>query len=416
MARTEAAADRATLVAKQGRDNLAAASVIASHSLQHICTNGFYIILPAIYATLGLTPVTAGAMEAVRRISSGAATMGGGLLVDQLQHRRILILYLSLTTMGFGYLLVGLAPTYLLILLAMGLAGAAGSIWHPAAMSLLSQRYPERRGLLISLHRSSGNVGDTVGPIGVGALLGILAWQGILYSAFPIAIVLVLLLWLILRRVPGWQATQAQSSVQRPIREQLSALKKLFKGKGLVVLLLVAGVSGLDQGGLLLWLPLYLQETQGMDSIGQGIHVSLLTGVGIATGPLIGALSDRIGRRSVIVLVLASKTGVAVLMALVGSGLGLTLLVAIMGAFMFGVNALVQVAALDLAEGQRLEGSLIGLLWGNNALFVGAAPVLVGLLVASLGYPVLFWYIAAMNALAFLVSLMLPAMRGRATG
>ncbi|HEX9145744.1 MAG TPA: hypothetical protein VGA09_15830, partial [Candidatus Binatia bacterium] len=53
-------------------------------------------------------------------------------------------------------------------------------------------------------------------------------------------------------------------------------------------------------------------------------------------------------------------------------------------------------------------GSLIGLLWGNNAIFLGLAPVIVGVFMASFGYSTLFWYLAAVNGLGSVVALMLP--------
>ena len=133
---------------------LAAGGIITGHTLQHFYGQGFYVVLPVIYTWLGLTPVGVGIVGMVRQISSGVATMIGGFFIDKLQHRRILILYLSMLLMGLGYLLVGLSPSYLLILLSISLAGAAGSIWHPAALGLLSQRYPEHRGFLLALHRS----------------------------------------------------------------------------------------------------------------------------------------------------------------------------------------------------------------------------------------------------------------------
>ena len=91
----------------------------------------------------------------------------------------------------------------------------------------------------------------------------------------------------------------------------------------------------------------------------------------------------------------------------------LTILVGFMGAFLFALNPLVQAGALDLAEGKNLEGSMIGLLWGNNAAFGGLSPVLVGFLITSLGYGVLFWYIAAMSAVAGIFALFLLFTRGQ---
>ena len=99
-------------------------------------------------------------------------------------------------------------------------------------------------------------------------------------------------------------------------------------------------------------------------------------------------------------MVLMVQAGIAILMALAGSGIILTILVGFMGAFLFAMNPLVQAGALDVAEGKRLEGSMIGLLWGSNAAFNGVSPVLAGFLITSLGYGVLFWYIAVVKVVA----------------
>ncbi len=404
-------------VATQSKDNVSlwrrlsrhvsAGGIIVGHTLQHLYAQGFYVVLPVIYTSLGLSPVATGFIGTVRQVSSGATSMLGGFMIDRLQNWRALTLYLSLIVMGLGYLLVGMAPTYALIVLSGGLAGAAGSLWHPAAISLLSQQYPERRGLMMGLHRSTGNLGDMAGPLIVGALLVVMAWQKVLFGAFPVALIFAFLLWTVVRGGNAAQAKTVKPSDKSTTGQQLGAIKNLLKSKELILLLLVSGISGLGQGSLMLWLPMYLQETQHLGSLAIGFHVGLLSSVGIASGPLLGILSDRLGRKKVIFIVLMAKAIIATSMAIVGGGLGLTILIGLMGAFMFALNPLVQAGALDIAEGKRLEGSMIGLLWGNNALFGGVSPTLVGFLVSSVGYGVLFWYVAGMSSIAGIFALFL---------
>ncbi len=390
------------------RDHVAAGAVITSHTLQHLYGHAFWVILPTIYAALGLNPITAGLIGTVRQVGSGVSSTVGGFLVDRLQHRRLLILYLSLTAMGLGYLLVGAAPTYVLILGALMVASIAGSIWHPTARGLLSQIYPKRRGFMITVDRSAGSIGDTAGPLLAGFLLAYLLWQQIFLAAFPLALIFMFFLWMLLRRSEAFQNVGARSRGEaRPILEQLRELRGLFRDSGTILWRLIAikAIAGFGQGGLFLWLPLYLSESVGMDELGIALHLSLLTAMGTVTNPAFGYLSDRIGRMPVIFIVLAAKTVIAAAIALSGHGIMLTLLVAVMGVFNFVVNPLVQAWALDIAHGRKLEGSTLGVLDGANFIFTGIGPLLVGIVVAAWGFESLFWYIAAMSGAALLVLL-----------
>jgi MFS family permease len=388
------------------QDHVAVAGLIGSHALQHAYGQAFYVLLPAIYTSLGLTPLAAGLIGSVKNMGFGLSSTVGGLLVDRIQHRRLLILYLSMATMGLGYLMVGLAPTYLLILMAILFTSIAGSIWHPAARSLLSQIYPQRRGFMIGMDRSAGSVGDTIGPLIAGALLLSIAWQHIYIAAFPIALVVLLMLWRLLRRSDTFQELGSRTrAASRPFGQQMRELWDLLRtsGKVLLLLIIVKGIAGFGQGGLLLFVPLYLQQTVGMDSLGIGFHVALLTGVGVATTPVFGMLSDRIGRAPVVLVVLAGKTTIAVLLAFWGEGIMLTILLAAMGALLHSVEPIVQAWGLDVAQGRNLEGTVMGTLYSGNFLLRGLAPLILGGVIGALGFSVLFWYVAIMNASALLL-------------
>ena len=397
---------------QQSRGFGMAGTIIGSHSIQHMYFSGFLIILPSLYTSLALAPIQAGIMDAVRRITGGVASMGGGIMVDRLQNLRGIILGFSLLLMGLGYLFVGLVPAYIVVLFALGFASAAGSLWHPPALGILSQRWPTRRGLLLSLHRSSGTAGESLAPTLVGFLLLAVAWQVVLQGGFFLTVAAAILLWATLWRMTG--AVPSTGVGQgRSFRDQFSALGQVIRQPGLIALLVLAGVRGMGDSALVFYLPLYLTTELGMGSVGSGVHLTLLTFLAIFFGPTWGWLSDRWGRKPVMVTIMIISTALASLMVLTGDGLSLTVLIILMGTVMFSINSLVQAAAMDLAEGKQLEGSLIGLLWGNNALFGSVSPIVLGGLAGHFGFWVIFPYAAAMHLIGTLAALALPKLRSR---
>ena len=112
----------------------------------------------------------------------------------------------------------------------------------------------------------------------------------------------------------------------------------------------VAGLRGMASVAFLPFLALYLGlETQlGMSKPSLGLHISLLVGVGIVSTPIMGYLSDRVGRKLVLV---PGMLGLAVLTALLvpfGEGIGLIVVIALLGIFLFSDQPILTAAALDV--------------------------------------------------------------------
>ena len=393
---------------ERGQSDLFVAwALISAHTMQHVYSRGFLVLLPFMMESLGIGTIGAGVMEATRRISSGVASMGGGVITDRIQHLRGPILAGSIGLMGFGYLIIGVFPNYYVILIALGFAAAAGSVWHPPALGILSQRFPERRGYYISLHRSAGNVGETVAPVVFGLLLGIIAWQAVLWGVFPMALGVAILIMIYLRNIGGSKRMMVQGG-DRTLLEQLSTIGTLFRHKAFLALLLVGGIRGIADGAVLLFLPIYLRRELEMGALAIGVYVSLLTAVAIFSGPFFGRLSDNWGRGRVIFMIMVCSTVIVSLMIFFNEGLALAGLVALAGIFMFSVNSLTQAGSMDMAEGLNLEGSMIGLLWGVNAFFGALSPIVLGFLTNTYGLSIFFMYAACFYAFGTLVALLLP--------
>ena len=403
-----------------------ATTVIGAHTLEHMYGRGFLVLIPAIYAALGLNPITAGLMDGVRQLAGGATSMSGGFFVDVFQHRRAQVLTISLALIGIGYLLVAVAPTYGLILTALAIASAGTAMWHPPALGLLAQRFPARRGLFISMHRSTGNLGDWIGPLIVGVLLGAaggaewwgsewwpwdwsISWRWIVGGGAPIMLTLAAAIFLLLRHVDGPPLPGVDYKAK--IRRQLRDMASSFRGTGMWSIFTVSAVRGMGDRSLLWVIPLYLSQDLGLSPILVSVHVALIAAPGIFTGPLFGALSDRIGRKAITMFIMAATGGITLAIVLLGDGWGMTAMVFLFGVFIFTVNSLTQAAAIDVAEGKGLEGTFLGLMWGSNAFFGAMASVGAGLLANYAGWSSAFYLASGLYFLGFGVSGLMPSGR-----
>ncbi|MCH2513036.1 MAG: MFS transporter [Dehalococcoidia bacterium] len=388
------------------KDPVMAATVIGAHALEHMYGRAFLVLIPQIYITLGLAPIQAGLLDAVRQLSGGATSMTGGFFVDMFQHRRAHILAFSMGLIAVGYFLVSIAPTYGLILAALAVASAGTALWHPPALGLLAQRFPQQRGLFISLHRSTGNIGDWLGPLIVGGLLAVVGWRWIVGGGTPVLLVFAVVIFFLLRNVGGPKIEGVDYKAK--FRTQVRDMRESFRGTGMWWIFTVSAVRGMGDRSLLWVIPLYLTDQLELSSFWVGFHVALLAAPGIFVGPMFGALSDKIGRKPIIIFIMASAVIFPTTMALGGDGLGMTISVLFFGVFLFSVNSLTQAAAIDVASGKGLEGTFIGLMWGSNAFFGAMASIISGVIVEYIGWHAAFYFASGLFFLGFLSSLALP--------
>jgi MFS family permease len=390
------------------KNSVMASTLITAHGMEHMYGRGFQAVIPSIYTELELVNYQAGLMDAVRSISSGLTSMASGFFTDIFQHRRAAILGISMAMVGLGYLLVAMAPAYLVLLLALLLPSAGAALWHPPALGLLAQRFPKHRGFMVSLHRSTGNVGDAIAPIVVTILLSVVSWRWILGGGTPLVLLLALLIPLVLHATG---ALAGRRDHLRDTRSQLRSLREAFKGgraAGILPIFAVSALHGMGDRAFLWVVPLYLVQDLGKSTVVMGIHLALLQGGAIVAGPALGALSDRIGRKHIIVSVMALAVVLPAAMVLSEGGIGLTIAVTLFGLFAFSVNSLSQAAAIDMAEGRGLEGTFIGLMWGVNAFFGAATAVGSGFLADAYGRDAAFFLASALFGVGFLVSLFMP--------
>jgi MFS family permease len=376
--------------------------ITIGHSLTHWYPATFYLLLPLIGNELGLSYSQIGLIITCQYIAAAVANVPGGVLVDTIG-RKGLLMAVSLFWVGFPYLLIGFTQGYVMLLVCVALVGFGNSLWHPTAIPTLGQRYPDRKGLVLSLHGMGGNVGDAVAPLVIGAALAVFTWREVVVMNVVPGLVVALLMFAFLGTMKlGSRKTESQSLAQ-----YMTGVRGLFRNRALILLSTGSTFRSMTQTALLTFLPVYLAHDMGYSPFLVGACLFALQAAGFAAAPVAGHLSDRMGRKNIAMTSMATTAVVLIAMALSGGSPLFVALVAVLGFFLYALRPVIQAWMLETTP-KNMGGSSIGILFGAQAVGAAVGPLLAGMVADSQGLPATFYFLAATIVIANLFVLFIP--------
>jgi MFS family permease len=376
------------------------------HALTHWYPATFYLLLPLIGRELDLTYAQVGSILTCQFAAGAIANIPGGLLVDTIG-RKGLLMAISLSWIGLPYLVMGVTHAYWMMLACATLVGIGNNLWHPTAIPWLADRFPRRKGLVMSIHGMGGNVGDAFAPLVIGALLATWSWRSVVLMNVLPGIVMALFILVYVSRAAEPE-TPARKAPRMDGAERLRSLALLAKNRAFVTLAIGSGFRSMTQSALLTFLPLYLAHEMGYSTGWIGACMFALQAAGFAAAPIAGHLSDSVGRRQVIMSSMAMTAVVILMMVLAGGSVWFVALVALLGFFLFAVRAVLQAWMLD-ATPPGIGGSAIGLLFSTQAAGAAIGPVSAGLVADHFGIMAAFYFTAGTIVVANLLVFATPA-------
>lgn len=253
-------------------------------------------ILPMIGDQLDIADAVLGTLVSVYSLMVGIFAILAGPVSDKIGRRRILIL--GCGTMTVALSLHGLVTGYLSFLLVRIFAGCAGGILSGAAVSYIGDYFPyERRGWATGWVMSGAAVGQIIGiPLGI-----VLASRFGFRSPFYLfAVTMAATVFLLFFRVPQPDVTLNRNrlSVRQAASDYLAMLRRPeVAWAAAAFFMMFLGVSI-----FVIYLPTWLERDVGVT--GDQIALMFLIGgvANVLTGPQAGRLSDRIGRKGIILL------------------------------------------------------------------------------------------------------------------
>ncbi len=349
-------------------------AMVTGHAIKHVFNAGFFVVLPELKAGLDLSNAGIGTMSTVRNVAGGLTNLPAGFVADRYPRRAALILALSMVLIGVFLFALGRAGSYRTAVLFATLMAVSVAFWHPTALGAIARVYTQRRGFAIALHGTGGSIGEAVGPVLTGTLLVAMSWRTLLEVSLVPAVVAGGLVLVVLRAgVAGPAAVHAAG--------YLRSFAGLLRNRKLLIVLIIAGGYAASQSAITTFLPIYVREDLDKSPWVVGAYISLAQVVGIGAQPLMGHLSDRVGRKAVLVPSLLGFGLCLMGLYAAGSGVLFVLALAATGAFLFSTIALVLAAAADLV-GEELQSTVVSLVY-MALIFLSALSPLVGGLVAD---------------------------------
>ncbi len=382
--------------------------ISAGHGLTHWYTATFYLLLPLIGKELGLSYTEIGLIMTTQHLVGAISNLPGGMFVDMVGKKGYLMAA-SLFWVGFPYALMSLTHNFWMLLVCVTLVGIGGNIWHPAAIPTLALRYPERKGLVLSFHGMGGNLGEAIAPVVIGALLAWMSWRAVVVvNVVPGLVMAVLILVLLGAFSISTNRDDAGSApADRSFKKYLLGFAGLLKNRGLVLVSFGAAFRTMTQVGLLTFLPVYLAYELGYSPLITGVCLTLLQVAGFVAGPVAGHLSDKMGRRRIVMSSMA-LTGVTILgMALAGKSAWFILFVALVGFFLYAMRPVLQAWAVECTP-RHLAGSGVGLQFAVTAIGGSVSPLIFGMIADQYDIYTGFLFLAGTIILANFLIFFMP--------
>lgn len=371
----------------------------ASHAVNHAQAAVLPLVYLAIIPEFQLSVATIAFLSAAGSFSAGIVQLSYAVLTRFVSRRAILTL--GGLVFGAGMMAQALASGIAAFSVANIASRIGGSPQHPVGNALLAEQFPrQRRGFAISSHIAGGNLGTVAVPlIGAWLIAGLgWRWTVVLFGLPAIAIAFAIY-FLVRESGADRAAARAHGSLRRAfgdIRRDRSVL--------MIYLSSVIGGGGRGLGVLNILVPLYLSLVVGIDTATVALMYTVLL-FGSVPGPVIaGWLSDRLGRKPLIIGAYVGGAAALVLFVVAGSNLALLwLAVALLGTFNFVESPQLQALLSDVTAPALRDASFalyFTLAFVSSSLWVVLYGVIIDILGDPVGLPLSF----AIMATAFVVA------------
>jgi len=352
-------------------------------------------VLPLYAQSLGAGPEAIGFIVSASTLTGVLLKWPAGALSDIYDRRWLLrVGLLAFAIPPFFYQFVSDVEWLIALRFAHGMATA---VFAPIALAVVADLCREARGAAYGSYTAATQAGAMLGP----ALGGWLIVSSGFQSAFLMAGVLgvaAALLFLLMRLPPQIPHVASGVGPGAVVRDMARGARVVVGNVRVVVTSVTDGARQVANGAVMAFLPIYVVGI-GMDAAQAGVLFGIQSVTSFLSRPIMGRMSDRIGRKPLIVLGLVIC---AASLAAIPMTREFGFLMLLSSLFGFGeaiVNASAVALVADVSEIKTL-GSAMGMQGTIMDIGHASGPILAGLLIGALGFQMAFSIIAGIVLLA----------------
>ncbi len=379
----------------KGVDKRAMAALSAGHLFTDVNQGAVAALVPFLVAERGLSLAAAGTLVLAATLSSSIVQPLFGYFSDRKPLPSLMPLGVMLG--GIGIALVGVAPSYPLILLTAVFSGLGVAAYHPESARFANYVSGARRARGMSFFSVGGNAGFALGPVITTPLVLYFGLPGSLFLALP-ALLMGLVLFHELPRLLAFRP-EAEEAVREKDARATERRGPFVRMVGVVT------VRSFMYFGLVTFVAQYYIEVLGSSPVFANTALSVMLFAGAVGTLALGPLADRVGRRAVLVGSMVLLAPLIYAFTLSGPFPGMVFL-ALVGAATIGTFGVTVVMGQEYLPGRI--GVAAGVTMGLSIGLGGVGAPLLGAIADGYGLPAMMLALAALPLIGLVLALSLP--------